>query len=70
MNVSKAVIPGMWQLLNDGGHGSAKMIYPSLLTLLTRLVHKVSPEREREGGREGGRERDVTRCVSYAGILI
>ena len=42
VNVPKAVLPGLWQLLGEGGYGSARQVYPCLLPLLTRLVTQVS----------------------------
>jgi hypothetical protein len=43
INVPKAVLPGLWQLLGEGGYGSARQVYPYLLPLLTRLVQQVYP---------------------------
>ncbi|CAI8053590.1 E3 ubiquitin-protein ligase listerin [Geodia barretti] len=43
VNVPKAVLPGLWQLLGEGGYGSARQVYPCLLPLLTRLVQQVYP---------------------------
>ena len=40
--MEKALLPGMWSLLEAGGYGSAKVIYPCLLPLLSRLLEKVS----------------------------
>ena len=42
VNVQKAVLPGVWQLLSGGGHGSARLAYPCLLQLLKKLVKQVS----------------------------
>ena len=41
MNVTKAVLPGLWQLLGGGGHGSARLVYPCLPPLLATLVQQV-----------------------------
>ena len=41
MNIEKALLPGMWSLMRAGGYGSARMSFPCLLPLLSRLVDKV-----------------------------
>ncbi len=41
MSIDKALLPGVWSLLAAGGYGSAKVTYPCLLPLLSRLVEKV-----------------------------
>ena len=42
MNVQKALLPGLWSMLVAGGNGSARVIYPCLLPLLSKLSEKVS----------------------------
>ncbi len=44
MNITKAVLPGLWSLLSAGGYGSAVVTYPCLLPLLNKLVEQVSPD--------------------------
>ena len=68
MSIEKALLPGLWSLMDAGGYGSAKITYPCLLPLLSRLVDKVKlivegrmqggKGREREGGMQGGKERE------------
>lgn len=41
VNVQKALLPGLWSLLNAGGYGSAKVAYPCLLPFLRELVKQV-----------------------------
>ena len=41
MNVEKALLPGLWSLLKEGGHGCASIAYPCLLPLVSRLMEKV-----------------------------
>lgn len=41
MNIQKALLPGLWSLLAAGGYGSAKVAYPCLLPLLSKLVEQV-----------------------------
>ena len=42
MNVQKAILPGLWAVMDSGGHGCAKVIHPCFLPLLSHLVDKVS----------------------------
>ena len=42
MSVQKALLPGLWSVMDSGGHGSAKVIYPCFLPLLSQLVDKVT----------------------------
>ena len=42
MNIQKALLPGLWSMLAAGGYGSAKVTYPCLLPLLSKLVEQVS----------------------------
>ena len=41
VSVQKAILPGLWSVMDSGGHGSAKVIYPCFLPLLSQLVDKV-----------------------------
>ena len=41
VNVQKAILAGLWSMMDSGGHGSAKVIYPCFLPLLSQLVDKV-----------------------------
>ena len=41
MSIEKTVLPGVWSMLDGGGYGSAKITYPCLLPLLSKLVEKV-----------------------------
>ena len=41
VSIEKTVLPGVWSLLDGGGYGSAKITYPCLLPLLSKLVEKV-----------------------------
>ena len=41
VNVQKAILPGLWAVLDSGGYGCAKVIYPCFLPLLSQLVNKV-----------------------------
>lgn len=41
INVQKALLPGLWSLLNAGGYGSARIAYKFLLPLLSKLVDQV-----------------------------
>ena len=41
VSIEKTVLPGVWSLLDCGGYGSAKITYPCLLPLLSKLVEKV-----------------------------
>ena len=50
MNVQKAVLPGLWQVLAGGGLGSAHTAYPPLLSLLRALVEQVG---QGHRGRQG-----------------
>ena len=42
VSVQKAILPGLWSVMDSGGHGSAKVIYPCFLPLLSQLVDKVN----------------------------
>jgi hypothetical protein len=42
VSVQKALLPGLWSVMDLGGHGSAKVIYPCFLPLLSQLVDKVT----------------------------
>ena len=42
VSVQKAILPGLWSVMDSGGHGSAKVIYPCFLPLLSQLVDKVT----------------------------
>ncbi len=44
VNVEKALLPGLWSLLKEGGYGSASIAYPCLLPLVSRLMEKVRRE--------------------------
>ena len=39
--MQKALLPGLWSLLNAGGYGSARIAYKFLLPLLSKLVDQV-----------------------------
>eukprot|EP00731_Ephydatia_muelleri_P018544 Em0011g584a len=41
INVQKALLPGLWSLLNAGGYGSARIAYKFLLPLLSKLVDQI-----------------------------
>ena len=42
VSVQKSILPGLWSVMDSGGHGSAKVIYPCFLPLLSQLVDKVT----------------------------
>lgn len=38
INIQKAMLPGLWTLLGNGGCGNTKVVYPCLLPLLSQLL--------------------------------
>lgn len=42
INTEKLVLPKLWQILREGGQGSATIIYPNLLPLLSKFPMNIS----------------------------
>ena len=41
VNIQKALLPGLWSLMAAGGHGCARIAYPCLLPLVSKLTEAV-----------------------------
>lgn len=42
VSLEKLVLPKLWRVLKDGGHGSANVIYPNLLPFISHFpIHEM-----------------------------